>query len=125
MCALLKTTKKTSNKFGAKREGGFASRLEAVVHQILLLRQHQGEISNLRSQHRVELTQAKIGWKVDFSFEVEGGKLCFAEAKGVEDARYRIFRKLWPYYGPGPLEIWKGGYRKPRLVEIIQPIAVT
>jgi len=97
------------------------SKLERAVHGIMKLREKAGEIRDLKQQRRVDLGDG-IDWAVDFSFiDNKTGEKTWAEAKGLEDARYRICKKLWKSRGPGPLEIWKGHYRQPRLVEIVIP----
>lgn len=111
--------KKAVNKYGADNSSGFSSKLEQSVYRILQFKQKAGLIKNLRCQHSVSLTRAGIGCKVDFSFE-EKGKLAFAEAKGCETDRWRIIRKLWPFYAPGRLYIYKGHYLKPQLAEIVE-----
>lgn len=110
------------NKFRAIRTNGFSSKLESAVYEILKLREKAGEISDIQQQASVDLG-FDIRWKVDYSFTVrETGKRFWAEAKGIETDRYRICLKLWRGgQGPGPLEIWKGSYQKPKLVEIIYP----
>lgn len=114
--------KKSANKYNAIRTAsGFGSKLESAVYQILLLRQKSGEIKDIRQQVSVELSAAKICYKIDFSYEKLEGGLVFVEAKGVVTERWRIAEKLWRFYGPAPIEIWKGSYQKLRLVEIVVP----
>ena len=62
-----------------------------------------------------------IIYKIDFSF-LEKGRLIYSEAKGFETDRWRICVKLWKYYGPAPLEIWKGSYSAPRRIDYIVPV---
>ena len=112
------------NKFGARRTNGFASALENAVYQKLLERQVLGEISNIKMQSTVTLIDCdkcgtRMTWKVDFSFE-EDGKLAFAEAKGVEDKTYRAKLKRWREIKPAKLYIYKGSWRNPKLVEVIE-----
>lgn len=108
------------NKYGAIARDGFPSKLEARTYDILLFRQAAQEITGLCRQTRVELTDAKIACKIDFSF-IDNGVEAFAEAKGVETERWVIIKKLWRYYGPGNLEIWVAGTGgEPRLQEIIR-----
>ena len=109
-------------KYGNVKSGGFSSKLESAVYQILRLREKSGEISNIRCQHAVELTQAKIRCKIDFSYRLNStDELFFVEAKGVETDRWRIIEKLWQFYGPAVLEIWGGTYRNPKTIRIITP----
>ena len=108
-------------KFGNQRTNGFASKLEAAVHQILMLREKSGEITDVK-RGGVELT-CGINWNVDFNYiDKKTKKRVWVEAKGVETERYRLCLKLWRGgHGPGPLEIWKGSWQKPMLVEIVYP----
>lgn len=46
----------------------------------------------------------------DFS-AVEKGVLVFFEAKGFETEVWRLKRRLWKFYGPGPLEVWRSAGR--------------
>lgn len=110
------------SRFGSVRSNGMSSKLEASVYQLLVLREKAGNISDIRQQHAVDLS-CGIKWKVDFSFiDNETKERVFAEAKGVETERYRLCLKLWRGgHGPGRLEIWKGGYQRPQLVEIVTP----
>jgi len=100
----------------------FPSKLEASVYQLLLLREKMGDITSIQCQKKFLLTKATISWKVDFYFyDRIARKYVAAEAKGIETSDYRIKVKLWKYYGPCPLEIWKGTYQKPVLREVIIP----
>ena len=92
----------------------FASGLEASVYRYLLLSEKNGFLKDLKCQQAVELTDAKIRCKIDFSyFCLKRNALVYAEAKGVETERWLIIKKLYAYYGPAPLEIYKsfGGNR--------------
>lgn len=113
--------------YGAKRiehaGRSFMSKLEAAVFDILCLREKAGEIRNLRCQVHVYLTDARIGYIPDFGYEfVASGESGFTEAKGFEDAVWKIKKRLWRFYGPGPLEIYQGRATKPKLVETIYPV---
>lgn len=112
--------KKGTNKYNAMRTAGFGSKLEASVYQLLLFRQKVGEIKDIKQQVSVDLS-CGINWKVDFQFYDRIRKrTMYAEAKGIETERYRICLKLWRGgHGPGPLEIYKGSYKSPKLVDII------
>lgn len=110
------------NKFKAARTNGFSSKLENAVHEILLLREKAGEISDIKCQQSVKLTEAQISYRTDFSFVTKDNKTCWVEAKGYEGETWRLKKKLWKYYGPGPLEIYKGSFTKPFLDEVIIPV---
>lgn len=124
------------NKYRAtKTADGFGSKLEAAVYTKLLDREKLGLIRDIKRQQTVVLIPGgrgeRVTWRVDFSFEErhllesEGEanwawKLAYAEAKGFETRDYVIKLKLWRYMPPAPLEIWKGNYRSPKLVERIE-----
>lgn len=110
------------NKYGAVSTGSFPSKLEAAVYQILLLRERSGEVKEIRRQHVVSLTEAKINYKVDFSCTLTStGETLFVEAKGYATDVWNLKKRLWEYYGPGKLEIWCGDYRRPFLKETVIP----
>jgi hypothetical protein len=114
------------NKYGRKKVNKlgitFDSKLESAVHDLLLLREKAGEIRNIRQQVSVHLTLAKILYKPDFSFEVVAtGETEYVEAKGLVTPVFAIKKRLWEFYGPSKLTIYKGGYRKPYLDEIVIP----
>lgn len=114
------------HKYKAKRQhrGGysFASKLEASVYDILCLMQKQGELRELFCQPHVFLTQARIEMIPDFrAIETETGEVAYFEAKGFETDVWRIKRKLWKFYGPGRLHVYKGDHRRPSLCETLTP----
>lgn len=102
------------------RTGNFASKLEAAVYEFLHLRELAGEIKGLRTQVEIKLTKAEIIYKPDFAF-IENGEAVYAEAKGFKTPSWNIKKRLWAHYGPGPLYIYEGNYRRPKLSEIIHP----
>lgn len=120
------------HKYGAQKtivDGvEFGSKLEAAVYQILKLREKAGEISDIQLQDTVTLKSkceacgdGPVRWKVDFSFiKNSTGQREYAEAKGVHTSTFRKQLRLWKSNPPTRLEIWKGSYESPRLVEIIE-----
>lgn len=124
--------RKKRNKYNAERierayeRGPCGSKLEGAVFQRLLLLERAGNIRDIRQQVSVHLS-CGIMWKVDFSyFDKEKKRTIYAEAKGVETERYRLCLKLWRGgHGPGPLEVWKGHFSDPRVVEIVIPRKVS
>jgi hypothetical protein len=108
------------NKYNAKRiivhGKSFPSKAEASHYGQLLLRLRAGEIMELECQPTVRLTDAGISYKPDFKY-FENSLPVWCEVKGVITDRFRLIKKLWKFYGPGPLEIWIGG----RLSETIIP----
>lgn len=100
----------------------FASQLEAALYDILVQRKADGEIDDIQLQPQVRLTRAGILMKPDFRATCTAtGKELYFEAKGFETDIWRLKRRLWEVYGPGPLEVWKGSAKRPRLVEVVGP----
>lgn len=127
------------NKYGARTqrvevpgEGGekvarSLNKLERDRGGYLELRQKAGEISELNYQRvwplRCHLIpELVIPWRCDFDF-VEDGKLVLEDTKGVENERFRLIVKLWPWFGSGELRIVKKstGKRGGWLVRTIHP----
>lgn len=92
----------------------FASKLEASVYT--MLKGIGYEI--LQCQDHVYLTKARILYIADFKVKnILTGIIKHAEAKGYETSDWRIKRKLWQYYGPNNLLIFKGIHTRPYLDE--------
>lgn len=111
---------KYHNKKDIRGDKSFASKGEAGLYDHLLMREKAGEISDIKTQVQVYLTDAKILYKPDFSY-IENGKIRFAEFKGFECGIWRIKRRLWKFYGPAPLEVYKGTYPRLKITEVIEP----
>ena len=119
---------KKRNKYGAKKVVDdpkypgmrFDSQFEKRVYTELILREAQGEIHNIKTQVAVYLTDARILYRPDFTYELEGVTI-YAEAKGFETAVWRIKRRLWKCYGPGILEIYKQRGKGTHLAETLTP----
>jgi hypothetical protein len=100
----------------------FASKLEASVYCLLKQEVALGAIRNLECQVEVRLTNASIIYKPDFRFvDVVTGESIYAEAKGFETPEWRLKLKLWKFYGPGPLKIYRGSAAYPKLMETVIP----
>jgi hypothetical protein len=100
------------NKYSAKRtvlDGyTFASKAEASCYSMLKLMELAGEIKILSLQDKVYLTHAKILYKPDFKImDLVANKVVWVEFKGKETASWGIKRRLWKFYGPGPLRVFK------------------
>ena len=96
----------------------FDSKLEAGHFRELCLRELAGEIKDIKCQDSVYLTEARIHFVVDFSYwHIKNRRKEYFESKGLELERFRIQKKLWPYYGDGPITIDFGGGRQ----EVIHP----
>ena len=113
---------KYKNRITSNHGYSFDSRLESALYDLLLLREKAGEITELRVKPNVYLTNARILAIPDFwAIHATTGDSIYFEAKGIELPVWRIKRKLWIYYGPGILEVWKGSYQRPYLHETIYP----
>ncbi len=113
-------------KYRAKPANGFPSKLESAVYELLKVREAAGEIRNISRQVSVELQpgdkDTRIRWRIDFSFErVSDGRLCYAEAKGIALAEYRLKLKLFKGQKLAPIEIWSGTWQRPKLIEKFEP----
>ncbi len=101
----------------------FASKLEAAVFDMLVMMERAGLVKDIVQQPHVKLTRAEVVYIPDFKcFDVEKEETFWVEAKGAESPEYRIKRRLWKEYGPGPLYVYKGTWQRPKLFEIIIPV---
>lgn len=101
----------------------FDSKLERAVFEMLLIWQNSGDIKDLRHHPgTVYLSEAKIGYRPDFCWtNAKDGQLIYGEAKGYETDVYKIKKKLWAFYGPSILLVWKGSPKYLKLTETIVP----
>jgi hypothetical protein len=98
------------------------SKLESSVCQIIQFREKAGELRLVQVEDHVYLSNARIGYIPDFKCQdTQTGEFFWVEAKGFENDRWPILKKLWKFYGPGTLEIWKGTHLRPYLDETIVP----
>jgi hypothetical protein len=97
----------------------FASKLEAAVYLLLKAEEAAGRIQDLRTQPSVTLV-AGIRMIPDFCY-LRDGKLEYAEAKGHVTDVWALKLRLWRVFGPAPLRIFKGTYRRPVEVECVVP----
>lgn len=100
----------------------FHSKMEAAHYANLLLLERAKEVSNIRFQVRIKLSKAEIVSIVDFLvFDERKKKDVYHEVKGFETPEWRLKRRLWKAYGPGPLEIYSGSHTSIKLKETIIP----
>ena len=110
----------------------FASKLEASVAGVWQLHQAAGELRDVEYQVEVRLTRAGVIYKPDMRAWHLGGLVddkgrpvavgpIYGEAKGFETPEWRIKKRLWSVYGPGPLAIYMGAAARPKLVEWVIP----
>lgn len=111
---------KFNNKKVQYENTSFSSKLEASLYKHLKASEEMGLLSDLKTQDNVHLTKANILYIPDFSF-IEEGRRVYAEAKGFETPTWRIKRRLWKWYGPGQLRIYKAAsYGNIILAEVIE-----
>ena len=85
----------------------FDSQGERDCYQYLNLLQGEGKIRDLQV-HSTTILLPGITHKTDFKFyDVTLRCMGWAEFKGIETDRWRIIKKLWALFGPGPLKIYK------------------
>lgn len=114
-------SKKMGNHWTDCRDGHqHRSKLEASVCALLHLRKRKGEFTDIKIEDHLHLTNAKIGYIVDFRCTKRDGTFLWVEAKGYPNDTWPIKKKLWKIYGPGVLEIWKGTALKPYLDEVVE-----
>lgn len=100
----------------------FASKAESTLFDYLKVLERCGEIKNIQCQDHVKLTKAEILLIPDFKFfDVKSEKTVWAEMKGFETPEWRIKRRLWKFYGPGELQVYKAPGGKILLTETIIP----
>lgn len=125
----LKKKIKRPEKYGNKKPDepcsyGFSHRslLEKAVCNLIALEEKAGKIVHEAHEDSVYLTEARYRCIPDFRCrDVATGQVFWREAKGFANQRWPTTKKLWKFYGPGPLEVWKGDYRRPVLAETIIP----
>lgn len=114
------------NKYSAKKteiDGiVFASKGESFCYLYLRQLERSGTIKILDLQDKVYLTHAKILYKPDFKImDLTIDKIVWIEFKGKETASWAIKKRLWKYYGPGPLRIYKAMGSGVVLTEEVNP----
>lgn len=82
--------------------------MEAARFAELKLLERAGQVKEIHCQPQVELTRAKIIYKPDFLVTIADGSTHYEEVKGFETPEWRIKRRLWLWYGPGKLIVFKG-----------------
>ena len=121
--------KHSSHKYSAKKtifEGkSFPSRGEANLFALLRQRENLGEIKDVGTYYTVSLTEACVKWKLDAHyFCLKRNRLILCEFKGVEVEPYMVKKKLYRFYGPQILEIYKANHRGIYLDETITPLSL-
>lgn len=100
----------------------FASKGEAGLFDYLKLLEMAKEISDIKVQPHVYLTEARILYIPDFSVvDVKLNSLVYYEYKGFETEIWKLKKRLYRFYGPAPLRVFIKGYNGPYLQEEIIP----
>ncbi len=99
----------------------FMSKLERDVYMHLKLLQKAGEIKSIQPQKKIYLTESRIGYIADFECVDKNGEIFYVEAKGFETEIWLLKKKLYKYYGPARLDIYKQGRGNVYLSEQILP----
>jgi hypothetical protein len=98
------------------------SKFERAVCDLIDDRQQHGELVLEQVEDHVRLSDAQIVYVADFKVrDVLEDEVFWIEAKGFETERWRTNKKLWRFYGPGKLEIWRGDWTCPRMTDVIIP----
>ena len=86
----------------------FQSGGEAACYSYLKLLEKAGELEVVQVQDHVKLTDAHIVYIPDFKIKnLITNEIEWAEFKGFETDVWKIKKRLWEYYGPGILKIYK------------------
>jgi len=100
----------------------FDSRGEGDLFDFLKYAEMGGHITDITTQPNVHLTKARILYKPDFKVWNKDLQLHeYYEFKGFETAVWRIKRRLWKYYGPSTLYVYKKNRKGVFLHETIIP----
>lgn len=105
--------------------GGYGSKLESAVNDMLLQRERNFEIKNIKRQQTIVLQggplTVRITIRIDFTADDVKTSDTFAiEAKGFSTRDWKLKLKLWRAKPPMALEIWGGDYRRIKLIEKIE-----
>ena len=89
----------TVNKYGAEREGKYASKHEAAVAGNLAALQRAGKIKGLQEQVRITLVPGDgklrpVKYVADFTYIDLDGVLHVLDAKGFKTPVYRLKKRL-------------------------------
>lgn len=115
------------NKYGNKKVShrgySFGSKLEAATFDILKMMELAGAIKDIKTQQSVYLSLARIQYIADFSaVDRLTGDIIYYESKGMQTPVWAIKKRLWRWYGPGPLFIFTGSHLAPKMTEEIYPV---
>ncbi len=105
--------RRNTSKYGAQRTHlagrSFQSKGEGSCFLYLKALEQAGEVRDISCQQTVLLTEAKIRYIADFKlFDVKLGDWVWVDFKGFETEVWNIKKRLWKFYGPGILRVYKG-----------------
>lgn len=125
--------KKKESKYRNRTSTGLDGRkyhsgLEASVSNWLLAQEKAGEISIIKRQQHIHLFSLDVKlceyWPDFTILDKRTQEIYWVEAKGAEKPEWAIKLNLWRAGGPGRLDIIKGRWSSPRLVESVTPVQV-
>lgn len=102
----------------------FDSKAESEMFLVLSGWLDEGKITDIKRQQLIKLTAAKIGYKADFIITYPDGSLEAVEFKGFESEVFLLKKKLYRFYGPFRLSIYKKRGKQIYLDEVIDPEVV-
>jgi hypothetical protein len=93
------TKPEKGNKYGARREGKYASKHEAAMAATLKILAARGTIRDLREQVRITLVSGNgklrpVVYVADFTYLDSDSKLHVLDAKGFKTPVYRLKKRL-------------------------------
>lgn len=115
---------KPKQKYGNQRAAcivghSHRSRLESSVCGLISARK---DWQLVNAEDSIYLTKARILYIADFKVkDLETDEIFHVESKGYNTDVWAIKRRLWVWYGPNKLLIFKGTHLRPYLDETIIP----
>lgn len=99
----------------------FDSKAESEMYLILCDWLKKGEIIAIDRQQTIKLTRANIGYRTDFVITRPDGSKEAVEYKGWPSEVFLLKKKLYKFYGPFRLSIYKKKGKTIYLDEVIDP----
>src|SRR5689334_17471601 len=77
---------------------------ECYCYKFHELLRRAGEIGQIETQPKIYLTDAKILYKPDLTFQdLKTGEQIYVDYKGKRTTSFQIKKRLWKFYGPSRL----------------------
>jgi len=103
-------TKKSPRTNAVRSHCGLHSHMSGAERDCCLyfqMLEKVGYLKILKVQPNVLLTDAKIRVIPDWLLEFKDGSQRYADMKGFETQSWGRNKRLWKFYGPLPMEVWK------------------